>query len=55
MEEATNAYRGSVGRPDGKWPIGRSRRRWEDNNNMDLKEVGCDARNWIDFTQDRDQ
>ena len=35
--------------------LGMPRRRWEDNIKMDLKEVGCDARNWMDLVQDCDQ
>ena len=53
MEESRNAYRGPVGRPEGKISLGRPRRRWEDNIKMDLKEVGCDAGDWIDLAQDR--
>ncbi|KAJ4432183.1 hypothetical protein ANN_20799 [Periplaneta americana] len=44
-----------VGRPEGKRPLGRPRRRWEDNIKMDLREVGYDDREWIDLAQDRDQ
>ena len=44
-----------VGKPEGKRPLGRPRRRWEDNIKMDLREVGCDPREWIDFAEDRDQ
>jgi hypothetical protein len=36
-----------VGRPEGKRPLGRPRRRWEDNINMDLRETGIDGANWI--------
>jgi len=36
-----NIYRVLVGKPEGKRPVGRPRRRWEDNNKMDLQEVGC--------------
>ena len=42
-------------RPEGKPPLRRPRRRWEDNINMDLKEEGCDATNCMDLVQDRDQ
>ena len=55
MKESRNAYRVLMGRPKGKRPLGRPRRRWEDNIKMDLKEVGCDVRNWMDLAQDRDQ
>ena len=41
-----------MGKPEGKRPLGRPRRRWEDNIKMDLREVGCDTRDWIDLTQD---
>ncbi|KAJ4444568.1 hypothetical protein ANN_06363 [Periplaneta americana] len=55
MGESRNAYRVLVGRPEGKRPLGRPRRRWEDNIKMDLREVGCDDRDWIGLGQDRDQ
>ena len=42
MEQFRNAYRVLVGKPEGKRPLGRPRRRWEDNIKMDLREVGCD-------------
>jgi hypothetical protein len=44
-----------VGRPEGKRPLGRPRRRWEDNINMDLREIGIDGANWIRLAQDRVQ
>ncbi|KAJ4433725.1 hypothetical protein ANN_16036 [Periplaneta americana] len=43
MGESRNAYRVLVGRPEGKRPLGRPRRRWEDNIKMDLREVGYDG------------
>jgi len=43
-----------VGKSEGKRPLGRSRRRWEDNIKMDLQEVGCRGMDWIDLAQDRD-
>ncbi|KAJ4442562.1 hypothetical protein ANN_04149 [Periplaneta americana] len=55
MEESRNAYRVLVGRPEGKRPLGRPRRRWEDNIKMNLREVGYDGRDWINLAQDRDQ
>ncbi|KAJ4450947.1 hypothetical protein ANN_02382 [Periplaneta americana] len=55
MGESRNAYRVLVGRPEGKRPLGKPRRRWEDNINMDLREVGYDDRDWINLAQDRDQ
>ena len=48
-------YRVLVGRPDGKRPLGRPRRRWEDNIKMDLQEVVCGGMEWIDPAQDRDR
>jgi hypothetical protein len=44
-----------VGRPDDKRPLGRPRRRWEDNIKMDLREIGIDGANWIQLAQDRVQ
>ncbi|KAJ4426318.1 hypothetical protein ANN_27132 [Periplaneta americana] len=55
MGESRNAYRVLVGRPAGKRPLERPRRRWEDNIKMDLREVGYDGRDWINLAQDRDQ
>ena len=55
MDQSRNAYRVLVGKPEGKRPCGRLRRRWEDNMKMDLREVGCDPREWIDLAEDRDQ
>ena len=54
MGETRNAYRVLVGRPEGKRPLGRPRRRWEDNIKMDLREVGYDGGDWINLAQDRD-
>jgi hypothetical protein len=42
-------------RPEGKRPLGRPRRRWEDNARMDLQEVGCGCEDWIGLAQDRDR
>ncbi|KAJ4429551.1 hypothetical protein ANN_21720 [Periplaneta americana] len=55
MGESRNAYRVLVGRPEGKRPLGRPRRRWKDNIKMNLREVGYDDRDWINLAQDRDQ
>jgi hypothetical protein len=44
-----------VTKPEGKRPLGRPRRRWEDNIGMDLQEVGCGGMNWIEMAQDRDR
>ena len=41
-----------VGKPEGKRPIGRPRRRWEDNIKMDFQEVGCGCVEWIELAQD---
>jgi hypothetical protein len=53
--ENRNAYRILVGKPEGKRPLGRPRRRWVDNITMDLREIGWDGVDWIDLAQDRDQ
>ena len=55
MEQSRNAYRVLVGKPEGKRPLGWPRHRWEDNNKMNLREVGCDPGEWIDLVEDRDQ
>ncbi|KAJ4448399.1 hypothetical protein ANN_10415 [Periplaneta americana] len=55
MGEFRNAYRALVGRPEGKRPLGRPRRRWEDNIKMELRDLGYDDREWINLAQDRDQ
>jgi hypothetical protein len=44
-----------IGRPEGKRPLGRPRRRWEDNSQLDLREIGIDEANWIQVAQDRIQ
>jgi hypothetical protein len=44
-----------VGKPEGKRPPGKPRRRWVDNIKMDLREVGCDGMDWIELAQDGDQ
>ena len=51
MEKFRNANRVLVGKPESKRPLGRLRCRWEDNIKMDLNEVDCDARNWMDLVQ----
>ena len=54
MEQSRNSYRVLMGKPEGKRPFGKIRRRWEDNIKMDLREVGCDPGEWIDLAEDRD-
>ena len=48
-------YRILVGNPEGKRPLGRPRRRWEDNIKMNLQEVACAGMEWIMLAQDRDR
>jgi hypothetical protein len=55
MGERRGVYRVLVGRPKGKRPLGRPRRRWEDDIKMDLREIGIDEANWIQLAQDRVQ
>ena len=55
MEQSRNAYRVLVAKPESKRPLGRPRRRCEDNIKMDLRELGCDARDWIALAEARDQ
>jgi len=54
MGEERGVYRVLVGKPEGKRPLGRPRRRWVDNFWMDLQEVGCGYMDWIGLAQDRD-
>jgi len=53
--EMSDVYRVLVGKPEGKRPLGRPRRRWEDNIKMDIQEVGCGGMDWIQVAQDRDR
>ena len=53
MEESRSAFKILTRKPTGKRPLGRPRRRWEDNIRMDLEEIGINAGNWIDSAQDR--
>ena len=55
MEQSRNVYRDLVGKPEGKRPLGRPIRKWEDNIKMDFREVGCDPGDWIALAEDRDQ
>jgi hypothetical protein len=50
--EGRDVYRFLIGRPEGKRPLGRPRRRWEANIKMYLREIGIDGRNWIELAQD---
>ena len=53
--ETRSVYRVLVGKPEGKRPLGRPRRRWEDNIKMDIQEEGCGVMDWIELVQDRDR
>ena len=55
MGEKMRVYRALVGKPEGKRPMVRPRRRWVDNIRMDLQEVGCGYMDWIGLAQDRDR
>jgi hypothetical protein len=55
MGEGRGMYRGFGGKPEGKRPLGRPRRRWEDIIKMDVQEVGCGGMGWIGLAQDRDR
>jgi hypothetical protein len=55
MGENWNPYRILVGKPEGRRPLGRPRRGWEDNIKMGLREIGWGGMDWIDVAQDRDQ
>jgi len=53
--ERRGVYRVLVGKPEGKRPLGRPRRRWDYNIKMDFQEVGCGGMDWIELAQDRDR
>jgi len=55
MGEGRVVYRIFVGRPEGKRPLKRPKRRWEDNIKMDLRETGINGANWIQLAHDRVQ
>jgi hypothetical protein len=55
MGEGRDVYRVLDGRPKGKRPLGKPRRRWKDNIRMDVREIGVDGANWIRLAQDRVQ
>jgi len=54
MGEEKGVYRVLLGKPEGRRPLGRPRRRWVDNIRMDLQEVGCAYMDWIGLTQGRE-
>jgi hypothetical protein len=53
MEESRGVYRVLVWNPEGKRPLGRPRRRWEDNINLDIQELGCGDMDWTKLAQGR--
>jgi hypothetical protein len=55
MEENRNAYSLLMGKPEGRRPLGRARRRWIDNIKMDLLKIGWGGVDWIGLVQDRDK
>ena len=55
MGEDRGVHRVLVGKPEGKRPLGRLRRRWEDNIKMDLQELGCRGMDWMELAEDRDR
>jgi hypothetical protein len=55
LGEGRDRYMVLVGKPEGKRQLGRRRRRWENNIEMDLQEVRCGAMNWIELAHDRDR
>jgi len=55
MGQGRGVHRVLMGKPEGKRPMGRPRRRWEDDIKMDLQEVGGDFGDWMELGQDRDR
>ena len=55
MEEGRVVHKVLVGKPEGKRPLGRPRRRWDDNIKMDLEEVGRGCVDWMELAQDMDR
>jgi hypothetical protein len=53
--ERRNAYRGLVGKPEERRPLGRIRSRWVNNIKMNLRDIGSDGMDWIDLARDRDK
>jgi hypothetical protein len=53
--ESRGVYMILVGKSEGKRPLGKPRRRWENNIKMDMQEMGCEDTDWIDVAQDRDR
>ena len=54
MEEGRGVHKVLVGKPEGKRPLVRPKRRWEDNIKMDHQEVGRDCGDWMELAEDRD-
>ena len=54
MQEGRNAFKSQTGKPTGKRPLARPRRRWKGNIRIGLKKIGANMRNRVDSTQDRD-
>jgi hypothetical protein len=55
IRERRDTYRALVGKPEGRRPLERPRRRWEDNIKIDLREIGCGGADWVDLAQDSDR
>ena len=55
MGEGRGVYRVLVGKPEGKRPLGRPRRRWEDNIKKDIQEMGGSFGDWMELAEDRDR
>ena len=54
IEKGRTSFKILIGKPIGKRPSGKPRRRWEENIRMDFEEIGINASNWVDSAQDRD-
>jgi hypothetical protein len=55
MEDRKGVFRVLVGKPEGKRPLRRPRRKWDDNIEIDLQEVGCESMDWMKVAQERDR